>query len=114
MKKPTMAITAMPPATDIPMIGPMPRPPLSLFDFCVFVGVGDAVVLVSVLITVTVTSPPLASVDVEKDVSICAEVDVVVGGGGGVLDGVLGGRVEGVWEVRLVVLTAVVSGVVVV
>jgi hypothetical protein len=79
----------------------------------VFVGVEDAVVLASELITVIVVAPPLASVDVEKEVSICAEVDVVVGGGGGgVLDGVFCGVFVGVCEVRLVVDTDVVSEVV--
>jgi len=49
MKKAIMAITAIPPATDMPMMGPIPRPLLS-FESCVLVGVAVSEEDVAVLV----------------------------------------------------------------
>lgn len=54
-----MPITATPPATDMPTIEPVPRPPLS--ELPPLVWVGEAEVDDEVVVTVTVTSDPLIS-----------------------------------------------------
>ncbi len=59
--KATIPITAIPPATDIPMIDPVPRPVLSLFGEDVVDGVEEELELV----TVTVTGTPFGFMEVE-------------------------------------------------
>jgi hypothetical protein len=54
-----MPITATPPATDMPTMEPMLRPPLSELPPPVWVG--EAEVDDEVVVTVTVTSDPLIS-----------------------------------------------------
>jgi hypothetical protein len=73
MKKAMMAITAMPPATDMPMIGPTPRPLVESVE-CVAVGAG-VVEDASVLVWVTVTAP----VSVLADVGVVVDEGVVLG-----------------------------------
>jgi len=51
MKKAMIPITAMPPATDMPIIGPVPRLLLLLlFGECVGGGVGESEVVEAVLV----------------------------------------------------------------
>lgn len=89
MKKAIIAITAIPPATDMPMMGPTPRP-LLVSEVWVGVGVGVSEVVEAVFVSVTVIAP----------VSVVEDVGVVTG----VADVCTGGAVVGV--------VAVVAGVV--
>lgn len=80
-KKAMIAMTATPPATDIPMIGPIPIPLLGALSSSLLLEVVEGAALLvedEVVVTVRVTSTPAGLVETDRDVG---------GGGGGVLVG---------------------------